>query len=979
MALDTQEKPKLGQNPGDSHFDDEFNRLTSTPDMKALDDRADAGAREYAQDREQNASENPFGYPEETSGNEQAAINQEGLAGTKASSQKKKVSGKSPNNKRNAIAGGIAGGTAGIALAIFGFLPFFKVPGIMSIVTEQVGSAVEHVTTRRAKVIVARAILERFGVRGGPVITGTGPINSLIATLRTNRFEERLLEKGLKITGDSKGVRLVTTDGFQSSLLKNEAEMLRFLDQNEGRLSDRAIKQLVKEDIPTWRILKRAKFARWLRLKYGIPRFGREKTKSDPKDSEAEKGTKAVRQTASKEIDQSAARKQKMFEDIMKIISGGGTSSDGKENTSATSETDRVVKKTLSEKSAEIKGILDKASTREAIEVMSRVGLKVSANFAVKAIPIYGWLMLYATVFSALDVVMESARDGTLAQKFADIRGNMLASMYGDYAGIGSQYQLGEQDRLLMNYDSAKFDGVEKSYTYNCVDKNYKSGCDQVGDRSGSRINENITMDDVYDAMASLSGLDKSTVRTFDDALYDRTFIDRKLARAIFWLDSNTIGAAMSQLADVVSWAAGGIIDIVPGAKEFAAQVKKVVDGLTDQVFDFTLGLLGLNVNDLAVGPELFNNLFAGGLFSMTNYCREVLGCHDISVGLAAEQRDRFAAEKAEDTRSKGLIYALFSPEVSTSVTTKLAVVTPSSASSSTGGQILKSTAAVLGSIPGFLSSQISNKAQADTPVTAASLVGMRDTGFTEEELNMPVENGVMYEDNFDCDKSNNPMCSADKILVETITVCADPEKIESAECNPDVETESGAGTPNTPASGGSSTSVTASGFAWPFGEANFKKYRQDYIGGHILSGSRVYSNSTNPILGAASDISQGMKKSGEKIFAMYGGTVKDAPVFGQGGLSIESDIGGKSMIITYMHGNNVQFSKGQSVKAGDHIMDMAMVGFGTGEHLHIQFEYDNTPLCIQDLFIAMEKGGTINLGDRSKFPRANPGCSGRR
>lgn len=975
MAVDTQEKPKLGQNPGDSHYDDEFNSPTSR-----LDRQADENARGYAQDREE-AADNPFEYPEGMFGKKQAADRREWLAQENDPKGKKKVEGKSSNLRGNIIGGGLAGGAIGIAMTLFGFLPAFKIPGIMSMITDQVGNAVEHVTTRRAKIIVARAVLERFGVKGGPVITGRGPINSLIATLRTNKFEERLAQKGLTITGDSRGVRLITTDGFQSNLLKNESEILKFLGQNEGKLSNKAISQLVKEDIPTWRILKRAKYARWLRLKYGIPRFGREKTRADSKDSELDKETKAVRATASKEVDQSVARKQKMYDDIMKITFGDGKTGDGKENTAAKSQADDVVKKTVSQKATEVKGVLGKASTREAIEVMSKVGLKVSVSFASKAIPIYGWIMLYATVYSALDVVYESARDGSMSQKFADIRGSMLASVYGDFAGLGSQYQLGEQDQLLMGYDSAKFDDVQKSYTYNCIDKDFQSGCDQTGDRSGSRINENIAMDDIYSVAASLSGIDKSTVKTFDDFVYIKTFVDRKLARALFWIDSNTIGAGIQKLAEGVTWVAGGIIDIIPGAKQFAADVKKVVDGLTDQAMDFTFGLLGLNVNDLAFGPELFNNLFAGGVFSMTNYCREALGCHDISTAVAVEQRDRFAAEKADYVKSKGLAYALFSPEVSSSVTTKLAVSVPSSASSSTGSQVVRSMATVLSSIPGFFSSQISGVSHANNPVTPASLVGMRETGFTNEELDMPVEDGVLYEENYDCDRSSNPMCAADKLLVETISVCADPSKIESPECNPDSENEGPGNTTSSgaPSSGDSSTETTASGFAWPFGEANFKKYRSDYIGGHILSGSRVYSNSTNPILGAASDISQGMKKSGEKIFAMYGGTVKDAPVFGQGGLSIESDIGGKSMIITYMHGNNVQFSKGQSVKAGDHIMDMAMVGFGTGEHLHIQFEYDNTPLCIQDLFIAMEKGGTINLGDRSKFPRANPGCSGRR
>lgn len=46
MAVDD-EKPKLGQNPGDSHYDDEFNRLVSTPGMQDSE-----SARNYTQSQE---------------------------------------------------------------------------------------------------------------------------------------------------------------------------------------------------------------------------------------------------------------------------------------------------------------------------------------------------------------------------------------------------------------------------------------------------------------------------------------------------------------------------------------------------------------------------------------------------------------------------------------------------------------------------------------------------------------------------------------------------------------------------------------------------------------------------------------------------------------------------------------------------------------------------------------------------------------
>lgn len=126
MAADAQEKPKLGQNPGDRHYDEEFNKPASSPDIQKSGERGDAAAREYAQ-----AGESGADKPEAA---EEAESKNLGFYEAEKPNSKKaaaKTKGLTKKGARKAIIGLVMGG--GALAGLFTMLPNMFVGQIQSI------------------------------------------------------------------------------------------------------------------------------------------------------------------------------------------------------------------------------------------------------------------------------------------------------------------------------------------------------------------------------------------------------------------------------------------------------------------------------------------------------------------------------------------------------------------------------------------------------------------------------------------------------------------------------------------------------------------------------------------------------------------------------------------------------------------------------------------------------------------------------
>ena len=117
----------------------------------------------------------------------------------------------------------------------------------------------------------------------------------------------------------------------------------------------------------------------------------------------------------------------------------------------------------------------------------------------------------------------------------------------------------------------------------------------------------------------------------------------------------------------------------------------------------------------------------------------------------------------------------------------------------------------------------------------------------------------------------------------------------------------------------------------------------------------------TNGIV-AAADINRGASNDdcGDDIYSMLAGTVVSSPPSPT--IQIKSVINGKTVLITYAHGNNNKQS-GQ-VGAGEKISEVGTRGNSTACHLHLEISYGGKPVCPQDVLPLVARGQSPNLDE---------------
>jgi murein DD-endopeptidase MepM/ murein hydrolase activator NlpD len=148
-----------------------------------------------------------------------------------------------------------------------------------------------------------------------------------------------------------------------------------------------------------------------------------------------------------------------------------------------------------------------------------------------------------------------------------------------------------------------------------------------------------------------------------------------------------------------------------------------------------------------------------------------------------------------------------------------------------------------------------------------------------------------------------------------------------------------------------------------PLSQALWDSNKSDFLDAHGSTGTawgeaNMGTSGKGPHI--ASDIGASV---GTPVYAMMGGTVSSTSLCGENdGIAIKSDINGKNLGIAYMHGTNKKFNKGDTVKAGDHIMDVGTIGCNVdGAHLHVGMAYEGKYICPQDTFLAITSKQSVN------------------
>ena len=162
---------------------------------------------------------------------------------------------------------------------------------------------------------------------------------------------------------------------------------------------------------------------------------------------------------------------------------------------------------------------------------------------------------------------------------------------------------------------------------------------------------------------------------------------------------------------------------------------------------------------------------------------------------------------------------------------------------------------------------------------------------------------------------------------------------------------------------------------AWPMSKTLFKTNKLDWLNSHgstgtAWGGDSMGTSGKGPNI--AADIGAG---TGTPVYAMLGGTVTSTSLCGdEDGIAIKSTVAGGTVGIAYMHGKNKKFREGDTVRAGEQIMEVGLLGCTVrGAHLHIGMAYKGSYVCPQDTFLALDNNTPVDW--QQLVSKASGGC----
>lgn len=748
-------------NKSQQDYDRKFNELTGSPDMRALDDQGNAiarGLKDSENDTDslgsssadgsvgsvKQAEENPSDSPDNRFNYRAEKTRSEGRSGW---SRRRKL----------AVGAGAGGGVIAIFASIFALLPL-KLPGVLQMITDEAAQRVEQVTEKRAKLIIGRAILTRFGTHTGIVLTGEGAFSTLMASMRTSRFEDRLAAKGLTIESTRDGVRLKFNDKYLAGgkNLKTDTEVLKALEGN--RVTNKMLKTLVKEDIPSWRWMKRAKFAKWLRIKYGIPRYGIE---NDNTEEDEEKRAEAIQK---ERLEASYDRVTENAIDAFDCVMGEDCVA---ENVGENSKGDLKSSSNTGDLSQGVeeagKDLAEKSSKNPSGAVTEKLADTIIGKLGAKAIPIVGWIDLAATLDH---IVWEATENDYFAKIPAYFRGLQYAQMYGEWSGYSDQQKMGALDHAIAAPLANQLDGAEESQAFSYI---------QGDPTKGEPIKLKVNSNNETEFLKYIKSY-RSTVGYIPGTPGGQT--SHWVMNA--WYETIGGGGALGWLSGKLGELTGWIADkFTPDS--FQDWIMKYLQKGLGKMMDF----FGLSIDPLDAGPDLFNDLHAGATVSSNDFCQNELGCRKLTPEQTATINATIAAERTDELKQKSLAYQLFSPESTKSITTKLAISMPSPSTANIGNSVTK-LASLVTNLPSQLGSLVAPQTRATQYV---DLYGIDPYGATAADLNKPLSkefiNGEACPET-ENDKFND--CKADTLTAEAMLCDFQPE---SEDCSD----ESGPGT----------------------------------------------------------------------------------------------------------------------------------------------------------------------------------------
>lgn len=607
------------------------------------------------------------------------------------------------NRRGSLIATGTGIGALFLALVIPALSPF-PVPGIMDLFGNYRGAKLERITERSVERILYQAIASKVGTKGDIVYRPGSPLGTLFATWRTNNFEQRLSDKyGLQIIdAGGSGVRLQWNG--QDLGTGRSANDIRNIVNSNGPLLQADIKKIVNQELASWRWMKRAKFANWLKIKYGIPKYGADK--SD--DSDPDEQRKAVKEGF---LRSQYTKYTTLFGSAMDCIFRPTGCSYGSGSTSETMTGERgeraesSVKESVDTAANEV--IDDQVNNRPSNGIIAKLASNSITALGVKAIPIVGQIDFAAWM---IVLVNEIDKNDLIAQLPVNIKSELAGFIAGMWAGYGDQIKAGELDANSAGVFAEQLVGAEQSVAFN-----YVSGAGAVGVAMNSwqKINQKRPLGPITDLKEGRVGSlfeGAREINRFNPAWLTTTGI------AYAWY--YTIGAALNFVGDtVVSFVIDSTCRASQATENFLDGIVGVFtcEDLQREADNMTVAMMAWFIDYImgsdpgAMGANLANNIDQGLAISNETFCKEELGCGRVEGQEAAELKATALAMQQERFDVLPLRDKIFSHDTNLSVVSQLAMHVPSL---STNSSVL-STLATAAKLPGTALSSLFKPAQA--------------------------------------------------------------------------------------------------------------------------------------------------------------------------------------------------------------------------------------------------------------------------
>lgn len=777
LLPDSRDKQDQSHNPGDAAFNALIDRNYSPEEKKQLTDLAsgeggvDPASTDSATDTiKQTAGREKHGnsIPYRPGGNP--------LTTGRFSRLKTVFKGK----RGKFLGGGLLGLLIGAPFAILLLLPL-KLPALLDIVSTGPMRGIEYAMEHRAERYLMSYILTKGGtISNANVIVTGSPMRDLFANMKAAKFEDTL-KKNYDISIEGRGNSVEIKRGTNSLGTFSTFDELDDL-MKKDRIFYRDIKKIVKNEIPSWRWMKRIHMARWLKLKYDVPRYGIRKSN----ETDANKKVADMRQ---QQLDEAMEHAANTLGNGIDCVTAGdcekidNSSPATEEQLNATDETVDDVKNSLGDEAESI--IEDEAdktgSTRRPSSIMKELTEKLTSTvvgkIGAKAIPIVGWVDLAATLSH---VAVELQENDTAYRIMSLMREQSYANMWGSWAVYANQIQAGDMDQDFAGVLASQLDGAEESRAFN-----YESGLEGGKEIDGGmKINSQISNNNV---VALRETLEENLGIPFSDPTLAKLNPNYWILEG--WYNSLGDGGLGGALWDGIGSLFSNLFE---GLTPDVAQ--QWISDKSAEIISSVFQTLNLGIDPSAMGPDLLNNLHAGSTVASNTYMADELGGGDLSDEQMAGVVAAINKEDEAYYSSQSQFALIFSRDYKNSFINKLLGPVGSS-----GKTVLKNIASLpLNSLSNIFSSNASAASGFE------NLYNIQMSGYTSEELAQPLVQEMTSGDGT-CTEPEDPtvsnICLLDKAVLESMNAALTDGK--SAQ---NINTGSQPTTPTTPNTGGISS-----------------------------------------------------------------------------------------------------------------------------------------------------------------------------